>query len=140
MAGLLSGSKRVVLAFYTEASTPRCAQEIAALKDEYAMLQELGTAVVGISADGLKAQRAFDEALGGCLFPLASDEALEVSQRYDVVGDDGKRSQRAIFVIDTDGTTLHAIPRVPAGQPGPVHGDFRGAGVVHLRMRGSHAS
>jgi peroxiredoxin len=129
LAGLLSGSKRVVLAFYTEASTPRCAQEIAGLKDEYATLQELGAEVVGISADGLKAQRAFDEALGGCPFPLASDEALEVSQRYEVVGDDGKRSQRAIFVIDTDGTTLYATRWYQPGNPTQFMEIFKALGM-----------
>ena len=108
----------MVLAFYTEAGTPSCSQEVAAFRDEYATLQELGVEVVGVSADDLEMQRAFDKDMGGFPFPLASDETLETARRYEVLSDDGKRSRRAVFVIGEDGTIIHSIPWYQPGNPG----------------------
>ena len=108
---------RVVLAFYFQDNTPNCSLELSSLKEEYTTLRELGAQVVGVSADGLESHHAFSERAGGFPFPLASDEELTVARLYDVVGEDGQRSRRAIFVIEGDGTILHVIPWY---QPGNV--------------------
>ena len=129
LSELLRDHQKVVLAFYSEASTPRCAQEISALKDEYGTLRELGAEVVGVSADGPQVQRAFEAALGGCPFPLASDEALETAEQYDALSDDGKRSRRAVFVIDKDGSVLHAISWYQPGNPAQFMEIFEALGM-----------
>lgn len=100
---------RVLLAFYFEDATPSCTTEIEALKDAHAMLRELGADVIAVSADSVESHRAFAERLGGLPFPLASDGDLEVARAYDVVAeDDPRRSRRALFVIEQDGTVAYA--------------------------------
>lgn len=103
--------KKVILAFYFEDNTPLCASEIASLKEDYAMVQALGAEVIGVSADGLASHQAFAQRLGGLPFPLVADEKLEAAHLYGVVDDSGKRSRRAVFVIDRGGKILHAIRR-----------------------------
>jgi peroxiredoxin Q/BCP len=114
-AGLLRLSdlwldRRVVLAFYTEDGTPGCSQELRQLMAEYETIRAAGAEVVAVSADSLESHQAFCAALGGCPFPLVSDPELVAARLYDVVGEDGKRSRRAVFVIDRGGRIIHQIP------------------------------
>ena len=78
----------------------------------------------------MASHEAFCQALGGCPFPLASDEALEVAGLYGVMGADGRRSQRAIFVIDEDGIITHAIPWYQPGNVGQFLEVFQALGVA----------
>jgi len=105
----LTAEKKVVLAFYYEDATPLCSGEVATLKEDYDLIRELGAEVVAVSADSLVSHEAFAQRLGGFPFPLASDSDLLATRLYDVLDDTGKRSRRAIFVIDRGGTILHAI-------------------------------
>ena len=102
--------RRVVLAFYIEDGTPGCSQELRQLMAAYETIRAAGAEVVAVSADSLESHLAFCEALGGCPFPLASDPELVAARLYDVVGEDGKRSRRAVFVIDRGGRIIHAAP------------------------------
>src|SRR5216117_3399921 len=79
---------KVVLAFYTEDSTPLCSTEISMLRDDYEVVQELGAEVVAVSADSAQSHRDFLERLGGLPFTLLSDETLEAARAYGVIGDD----------------------------------------------------
>ena len=109
LASALDGPTRVVLAFFHEASTPACEQQVAMLKEAHDMIVELRGRVIAISADSLEAQRAFAERLGGVPFALASDADLTVARAYGVVdAGDPRRAGRAVFVIDRDGTITHA--------------------------------
>lgn len=101
---------RVVLAFYIEDRTPGCSQELRQLMAAYETIRAAGAEVVAVSADSLESHLAFCEALGGCPFPLVSDPELVAARLYDVVGEDGKRSRRAVFVIDRGGRIIHAVP------------------------------
>ena len=56
-------------------------------------------------------------ALGGLPFPLASDRDLEAARAYGVLDDGGKRSRRAVFVIDKGGAVLHVVPWFQPGNP-----------------------
>ena len=47
---------------------------------------------------------------------------------YGVVDDAGKRSRRAVFVIDTGGRILHAEPWFQPGNPGQYEAIFRALG------------
>jgi peroxiredoxin Q/BCP len=109
--------RKVVLLFFSEAMTPACTLQVSTFKGEYAAVREAGAEVIALSADPLPAQEHFQRALGGCPFPLASDPDLHVARAYGVVGADGKRSQRAVFVIDERGYIAEAIPWY---QPGNV--------------------
>lgn len=99
-----------MLAFYIEDGTPGCSQELRQLMAEYETIRAAGAEVVAVSADSLESHQAFCAALGGCPFPLVSDPELVAARLYDVVGEDGKRSRRAVFVIDRGGRIIHQIP------------------------------
>jgi len=125
----LTERSKVVLAFYYEDATPLCSNEVSMLKDDYDFARELGAEVIGISADSVESHRAFIERLGGVPFPLASDERLETARAYRVVDEGGKRSRRAVFVIDRGGKVLHAEPWFQPGNPGQYEAIFRALGL-----------
>jgi peroxiredoxin Q/BCP len=120
---------KVVLAFYYEDATPTCSNEISMLRDDYDLVRELDAEVIAVSADGLDSHEAFAERLGGLPFPLASDERLEAANAFDVVDDAGKRSRRAIFVIDRGGTVLHVERWFQPGNPTQYEAIFRALGM-----------
>ena len=114
----LTATKKVLLAFYTEDSTPLCSSEVSVLKEDYELVQQMQAEVVAVSADSLDSHREFAEDLGGVPFPLVSDERLEAATAYGVVDEAGKRSRRAVFVIDKGGTIVHVEPWFQPGNPG----------------------
>jgi peroxiredoxin len=119
----------VVLAFYTEDATPSCTQELASFKEEYPTIQELGAEVVAVSVDSLESHQAFCDRVGGYPFPLVSDTELEASQAYGMLSDDGKRSRRAVFVIDQQGVVVHAIPWYQPSNPMQLLEVFKALGL-----------
>ena len=121
--------KKVVVAFYAEDRTPGCTQQLGAFRDEYAAIQTAGAELIAISADSLESHQGFCEA-EGFPFPLASDERLEAATAYGVLGAEGKRSQRAVFVIDEDGIVVHAIPWYQPGNVAQFLEVFQALGVV----------
>ena len=124
----LTAEKKVVLAFYFEDATPLCSGEVATLKEDYDLIRELGAEVVAVSADSLASHEAFAQRLGGFPFPLASDSDLLATRLYDVLDDIGKRSRRAVFVIDRGGTILHAIGWYQPGNVTQYEEVFRALG------------
>jgi peroxiredoxin len=124
----LTAQKKVVLAFYSEDATPLCSSEVATLKEDYGLIQDLGAEVVAVSADSLASHQAFAQRLGGFPFPLASDSDLLATRLYDVPDDTGKRSRRAVFVIDRGGTVLHAIGWYQPGNVAQYEEIFRALG------------
>jgi thioredoxin-dependent peroxiredoxin len=125
----LTERSKVVLAFYYEDTTPTCSNELSMLRDDYEMVRELGAEVVAISSDSLDSHAAFAERLSGVPFPLACDEHLEAAKAFDAVDDSGKRSRRAVFVIDRGGKLLHAEPWFQPGNPGQYEAIFRALGL-----------
>jgi len=126
--GDLFASKKIVLAFYAEDNTPLCSSELAMLAEDYDIIQGLGAEVVAVSAGSLESHRDFAERLGGVPFPLVSDVTLEAARAYGVVDDTGKRSRRAVFVIDAGGRVLHAEPWFQPGNPDQYEAVFRALG------------
>lgn len=124
----LTATGKVLLAFYSEDGTPLCASELSVLKEDYEIIQQLGAQVVAISADGLESHRDFDQRLGGLPFPLASDEKLEATKAYDVADESGKRSRRAVFVIDKGGTILYQVAWFQPGNPSQYEEIFQALG------------
>jgi peroxiredoxin Q/BCP len=100
----------VVLMFYAEDGTPSCTRQISTFADEYEPFLEAGAAVVAVSADGLDSHRAFAEKVGDVPFPLVADTELQAADLYGVVDDSGKRTRRAVFLIDRGGKVVHVLP------------------------------
>ena len=100
------------------------------MKGEYDIIVEAGGEVVAVSADSLESHVSFAQTMGGCPFPLVSDESLEAARLYGVVGEHGRRSQRAVFVIDQGGTLLHQIPWYQPGNIGQFMEIFQALGAV----------
>lgn len=77
--------RKLVLFFYPKASTPGCtreAQAFTALADDFAAA---GAAIVGVSADPVKAQEKFKTKFDLSV-PLASDERHTMLEAYGVWG------------------------------------------------------
>ena len=113
----LTANKKVILAFYQEDNTPLCSSEVSVFKEDYDLVQQLRAEIVAVSTDGLDSHMDFEANLGGVPFPLVSDEGLEAARAYGVLDDAGKRSRRAIFVIDKGGKVLHVVPWFQPGNP-----------------------
>ena len=125
----LTARGKVLLAFYYEDATPLCSNEISMLKDDYEVVRDLGAEVVAISADSVDSHRTFSERLGGVPFALASDVKLEAAKAFDVVDDTGKRSRRAVFVIEQGGRIAHVERWFQPGNPGQYEAIFRALGL-----------
>ena|SRR5437867_2759549 len=124
----VAGSKNVLLAFYTEDNTPLCSSEVSVFAEDYEIVQQLGAEILAVSADDLESHKQFSAAIGGVPFPLVSDEDLTAAKAYDVVDEAGKRSRRAVFVIERGGRILHAEPWFQPGNPTQYEEIFRALG------------
>jgi thioredoxin-dependent peroxiredoxin len=107
LSELLAGGP-LVLYFYPKAFTPGCTKESCHFRDMGAELAAAGGHAVGISADGVEKQAAFDSkySLG---FPLLSDSDRRLARLFGVKRPGPLFNKRATFVIDTDRRILAAI-------------------------------
>ena len=78
--------KKLVLFFYPRADTPGCTREAIDFTRLAGAFAESQTAIVGVSADPLKAQEAFRNK-HQLSVPLVSDEAHEMLESYGVWGE-----------------------------------------------------
>jgi thioredoxin-dependent peroxiredoxin len=91
--------KKLVLFFYPRADTPGCTKEAIDFSRLKAAFAESDTAVLGVSADPLKAQESFRDK-HELAIPLASDEQHEMLEAYGVWG------EKSMY-----GKTFHGILR-----------------------------
>ncbi|MBM4415785.1 MAG: redoxin domain-containing protein [Chloroflexi bacterium] len=119
----------LVLVFYSEDATPTCSAQLRSFRDEHALLQELDSNVLAVSADELEPHRAFAERLGGLPFPLGSDPELALARAYGVADEEARRAQRAVFVIGTDGRVVQAQPHYQPGAADQFAAVFAALGV-----------
>src|ERR1700760_4835640 len=109
--------RNLALYFYPRADTPGCTLESKAFSDLSAAFAKAGTAVLGVSADPVKAQGPF-KAKHGPPIPLASDETHDMLLAYGVWGEKsmyGKKFMgitRSTFLIDRDGRIARTWPKV----------------------------
>jgi peroxiredoxin Q/BCP len=100
--------RKLVLYFYPRADTPGCTVESQAFSALRPAFEKAGTAVLGVSADPIKAQDAFKKKYG-LEIPLASDETHRMMQDYGVwveksmYGRKYMGIERATFLIRPDG-------------------------------------
>jgi len=92
--------KKVVLFFYPKADTPGCTREaiaFTALSDEFS---QSGTAVVGISADTVKAQEKFRDK-HKLSVPLMSDETHGMLEAYGAWGEKSMYGRKFMGIVRT---------------------------------------
>lgn len=107
LADLLA-SGPVVLFFYPKAMTSGCTKESCHFRDLAGEFAEVGAQRVGISADKVDKQAAFD-AKHDLGYPLLSDPDRSVAAAFGVKRPGPIFNRRATFVIGTDRTVLAAI-------------------------------
>ncbi len=98
----------VVLFFYPKALTTGCTKESCHFRDLAAEFSEVGAQRVGISADKVDKQAAFD-AKHGLGYPLLSDTDRSVAAAFGVKRMGPLFNKRSTFVIGTDRRLLRVI-------------------------------
>src|SRR4029077_11320992 len=109
--------QNLVLYFYPRADTPGCTLESKAFSGLSKAFAKAGTAVLGVSADPVKAQDAF-KAKHGLAIPLASDETHRMLDAYGVWGEKSMYGRkfmgitRTTVLIDANGRIARIWPKV----------------------------
>lgn len=103
----LSGLRgtRVLLVFYPLDFSPVCSDQFAAYQDRLSEMRDAGAELFGISVDSAFSHKAFQDRLGVSI-PLLSDfhPKGEVARSYGVYIDARGHSQRALVLIDPQGS------------------------------------
>jgi peroxiredoxin len=123
----------VVLAFYPADWSPVCSDQLALYQAVIHEFDAYDAALVGISVDGVWCHRAFAEA-SGLTFPLLADfePKGEVSRLYGAYRQHDGFSERALFVLDADGTVQWSQIVAPEVNPG-ADGILRALDSLHAR-------
>lgn len=109
--------RKVVLYFYPKADTPGCTKEAIGFNTLRKAFEEADTAILGISADPVKAQDKFRDKYS-LAFPLVSDETHRMLEAYGVWGEKsmyGKTFmgvERVTYLIDVQGKIAKVWPKV----------------------------
>jgi len=109
--------KKVVLYFYPKDDTPGCTKEACSFRDNLGVLQTMGVAVLGVSADSVASHQKFAQKYG-LNFPLLADEGAQVATAYGVWKEKqqyGRRYmgiERTTFLIDENGIIRKIFPKV----------------------------
>lgn len=109
--------RKLVLYFYPKADTPGCTKEAIAFTALAPAFATADTALLGVSADPVKALDAFKTKYG-LTIPLASDETHDMLTAYGVWAEKSMYGRtymgvaRATFLIDRDGRIAQVWPRV----------------------------
>lgn len=100
--------KYVVLYFYPKDDTPGCTREACAFRDRQKEIQDLGAAVLGVSADSVEKHQKFTQKFD-LNFPLLADTEHELAEKYgawrekNMYGKVSMGIQRSTFIIDPAG-------------------------------------
>jgi peroxiredoxin Q/BCP len=109
--------KRLVLYFYPKADTPGCTTESRAFSALAGAFAKAGAAVLGISADPVRAVDRF-KTKHGLVVPLATDPSHQTLEAYGVWGEKSMYGRtymgviRSTFLIDRDGRILRIWSKV----------------------------
>ncbi len=109
--------KWVVLYFYPKDDTPGCTTEAKNFRDSQAAFKKLKVSVLGVSIDSIESHKTFAEVYK-LNFPILSDEATKVSEKYKVLGGlwPVTYAKRQTFVIDPDGVIVRHYAEVNAAE------------------------
>ena len=109
--------RKLVLYFYPRADTPGCTLEAQAFSARRDAFTAADTAILGVSADPIKAQIAFRNKYS-LRISLASDETRQMLLAYGVWGEKSMYGRtfmgvsRATFLIGRDGRIARVWPKV----------------------------
>jgi peroxiredoxin Q/BCP len=109
--------RKVVLYFYPRADTPGCTKEAIGFNALRKAFEEAGIAILGVSADPVKAQDKFRDKYS-LAFALVSDETHRMLEAYGVWGEKsmyGKTFmgiERVTYLIDGQGKIAKVWPKV----------------------------
>jgi thioredoxin-dependent peroxiredoxin len=92
--------KKLVVFFYPRADTPGCTREAIDFTRLKGAFADTGTAVLGVSADPVKAQEAF-RSKHQLAVPLISDEQHEMLEAYGAWGEKSMYSRKFLGIIRT---------------------------------------
>jgi peroxiredoxin Q/BCP len=92
--------RKLVLFFYPRADTPGCTRESQAFSTLRKQFDSAGTAILGVSADPVKAQDAF-KAKYDLAIPLASDPTHKVLEAYGAWGEKSMYGKTFFGVLRT---------------------------------------
>ncbi len=112
----LNGSRYIVF-FYPRANTPGCTAEACSLRDGYALLQEKGYQIFGVSEDSPKKQLAFKEKYE-FQYPLLADTEHQLIKGFGVwgpkkfMGKEYDGLHRTTFVVNEEGIITHVVEKV----------------------------
>lgn len=114
--------KNVVVAFHPLAFTPVCATQMSSYEKDIHRFDAADTAVLGLSIDAQPSKSAWAKELGVSSFDLLSDNYPygDVAKKYGVFREKDGISDRAVFVIDKQGTVrwsrVYDIPQHPSNE------------------------
>jgi len=100
--------------FYPKADTPGCTAQGCSLRDAYEELTQQGVTVLGVSTDGVEAQRAFREK-HHLPFTLLADESKTVINAFGVPTLAGFAARQA-FLVDPAGRIVWADQHATTAQ------------------------
>jgi thioredoxin-dependent peroxiredoxin len=101
--------KPIVVYFYPKDDTPGCTKQACTFRDQFAIFQELGAQVIGVSGDSPEVHRKFQEKYR-IPFRLLSDLKGELRKKFEVSTTlFGLLPGRVTFVFDTDGKLVHTF-------------------------------
>ena len=102
------GQQNVVLFFYPKDNSLVCTKQSCQLRDNYQVLQNKDTVVLGINADKIESHEKF-ATQHNLPFPLLHDEKYKVAKLYGVPVRLGFLLSRVTFVIDKEGIVKQVI-------------------------------
>lgn len=108
------GKKTVVLYFYPRDFTSGCTVEAQRFRDDHALFEGKGAAVIGVSLDSKESHAKFSEK-HALPFPLLSDSGKDVAKAYGVLGVGGLATKRVTFVINKEGIITNIFTKVDVG-------------------------
>ncbi|PHS70209.1 MAG: peroxiredoxin [Methylophaga sp.] len=105
----------LVLYFYPKDDTPGCIKEACAFRDEFRVITEQNTQVMGVSIDSQQSHAEFAEKYH-LPFPLLADTGGEVAKSYQALFSIGpfKFAKRHSFIIGPKGMVRKIYRRVNA--------------------------
>ena len=116
--------RHLVLYFYPKDDTPGCTKEACGFRDAWSELQDLGVAVLGVSADDAASHARFASKYR-LPFPLLSDPDHRVRTAYGANGEKMRNGLKKVGVIRStvwigpDGRVRHHWARVANAERHP---------------------
>jgi peroxiredoxin len=99
----------VILAFYPADWSPVCGDQMTLYNEMLDVFDEYDAQMIGISVDGIWCHKAFAEARS-LQFPLLADFEPKgaVARQFNAYHDERGVTERALFVLDKDGTIVYS--------------------------------